>query len=556
MDKSTKVLLGNKAREAILRGVNQIYDPVRLTLGPEGGNSLMYRTYGRGPRITNDGVTISEVIEPIDEFENLAAGAFKEASKRTNERVGDGTTSTIVIGGKLINEVFSKLSDSSDIRSKTAGGQVGVMKLKKEMIEIGTRVEEEISKVAKKVTKVEELVKIATVSVEDPTIGKTVAEMVWETGVEGFIDVIEGHKQEIETEVIHGMRFPAKTAAKVFVNKPDRFEMVLQDYHVVVCNYAIDNASAISFTKSLNTSKLVIFAPSFHESVLIGMINAHKQGFFIYPVRTPALRTDQYEDLATYCGATFINKDTGKKMANIAEHDLGFVEKLIVKDSDNREDAVATGGKGAKTGAIKERIEILKGQMEETKQDIHKKLLERRIASMASAIGLIKVGAPSTAEGLYLLKKIEDAVYAAKAALEEGYVEGGGMCLKKIAEAMEPNILTSALMAPYEQIQANAEATESNPLKIGKDIIDPAKVVRLSVGHAVSVVAHLATVKIMIPEVRDRNPAEGYSDIAKAIARYTTYWAKQQGLIKESEMELAMENEQNFNENLMRSEGN
>lgn len=557
MAQNTKQLLGQQAREAILKGVNKVYDAVKLTLGPQGGNALMYRTYGRGPRITNDGVTISECIEPQDEFENLSASAFKEASKRTNERVGDGTTTTIVIAGHLINEVFGKLSESSsELVGKGATKKAGVMQLKKEMIAAGEKVEGMIAARANKIMHVEDLIKIATVSVEDPAIGKIIAEIVFETGLEGFVDVVEGYKTEIETETIHGMRFPAKVSAKAFVNNPARFEMVAEDCPVLITNYALDNAVQLAkFTKRLTSPKLVIFAPSFAENVLVAMVAAAKQGVFFYPVKTPALRTEQYEDLAAYCDAAFVNKDKGRKLENVQESELGFLEKIIVKDTDAREDAVVTGGRGAKSGVVAERIEILKKQKEETKEEIHKKLVDRRIASMASAIGVIKVGAPSQAEGLYLLKKIEDAVYACKAALEEGYVDGGGLCLKEIADEIaveEPdNILLNALRAPYEQIQANAEGE----LLIPDEIIDPAKVVRLAVGHAVSVVAHLATVKIMVPEIRDRTPAEGYNDIAKAINRYVLLWGRQQSLITENEKAIAWDNEEIFRDNLLKDLG-
>lgn len=166
---------------------------------------------------------------------------------------------------------------------------------------------------------------------------------------------------------------------------------------------------------------------------------------------------------------------------------------------------------------------------------------------MASSVGVIKVGAPSQAEGLYKKLKIEDAVYACKAAMEEGYVKGGGLCLKEIAEELPQSVLTDALKAPYEQIQANAE----EELKIGKDVIDPAKSVRLAVENAVSVAAHLVTAKIIIPETRERTPAEGYSDIASAIMTYTRYWAKREGLITEGEMEGQKEMMQKYEETVL-----
>jgi len=515
---STKVKTGNEARKAIIKGVNAIYDPVKLTIGPAGGNALMYRTYSRGPRVTNDGATIAEVIEPKNEFVKIVADAFKEACKRTNELAGDGTSATTVIGGHLLNKVFEKIGEQGVI-----GGQSGdVMKIRKQLFEEKAQVIQAIKEVSKEIKSQDELTKIATVSMEDALIGKLVAEMAWEVGIEGYIDVVEGFKGEIEHEVIKGMRFPAKVPGKAFVNNPARYEMVMQDVPIILTNYACDSRNEIGnlankiFTETKGT-KLAILAPSFSTEVLLEFINAIKKGYMIYPVKVPSLRTEQYEDIAAYAGARFINKDKGDNLNTVSLVDLGFFERFIVKDIEAREDAIATGGKGEKTDEVKNRIEELKKQRNESGKlsQGQKALIDRRIASMASSVGIIRVGAPSQAEGLYLKLKIEDAVYACKAALEEGYVKGGGLCLKEIAEKHPDFLLSQSLIAPYNQIQENA----GEELKIGKDIVDPTKAIRLAVEHAVSVVAQLSTVKIIIPESRDESPAEGYNNIARAILR-------------------------------------
>ena len=514
---TTKIKTGNEARKAVINGVNAIYDPVKLTIGPSGGNALMFRTYSRGPRITNDGVTIAEVIEPKDEFTKIVADAFKESCKRTNELAGDGTTSTTVIGGHLLNKVFEQLGES------VIGGSSGdVMKIRRQLQEEKDVVIQDIKDSSKEVKTTEELHKIATVSVEDEKIGKIVSDIAWEVGTDGYVDVVEGFKGEIEHEIIKGMRFPAKVSGKAFVNNPARYEMVMQDVPVLLTNYNLDSVKEVGglvnklFTETKGT-KLAILAPSFSTSVLLEFINAIKNGYMVYPVKVPSLRTEQFEDIASYAGARFINKDEGSTLSTVSSVDLGFFERFIVKDVEAREDAIAVGGKGEKTNAVKERIEELKKQRVETKETKWKAMIDRRIASMASAIGIIRVGATSQAEGLYLKLKIEDAVYACKAALEEGYVAGGGKCLKKIAEKHKDFLLSSSITAPYNQIQENA----GEELKIGKEIVDPTKAVRLAVEHAVSVVAQLVTVKIIIPEARDETPGEGYNNIAKAILKAT-----------------------------------
>lgn len=526
MQRKTKVALHSDAQKHIINGIKAIYDPVRMTLGPEGGNALMYRTYGRGPRITNDGKTIAGVIEPKNEFSALVAQSYREACERTDQEAGDGTTSTTVFSGHLGITTLNELLANSD--NFLAPSQ-GVMTIRKELIEAKDAVVAEINKRAKKIESKEELEKIASISVESEKLGKIVADIVWKTGVDGHVDVVEGFKGTIEVEEIKGMRFPAKVAAKAFINNQARSEMVMEDTPVFITNYAFDNvqdaAAVISkLMQEAQTNKLAILAPSFSENVLAAILNTTlkrnqdgtyvKTGTEIYPVHVPSLRTEQFQDIAAYFGATFIDKQEGKKLQTSSAADLGEIEKLVVKDVDMREDAVAIGGAGEKTDAVKNRITELQERLKEGfKVEVHRKLVEKRIASLAASIGIIRVGAQTSNESRYLKLKIEDAVYAAKAALEEGYVKGGGLCLKEIAESLPASRLTASLKRPYEQIQENA----GQEVEITDDIIDPAKVVRLTVENGVSVIAHLITVKAIIPEEADLSPADGYKEVAKSL---------------------------------------
>lgn len=551
--RTTKTLRGGKAKQAILKGVNAIYSVVAPTFGPEGKNALLYRTMNRGNRITNDGVTVAECQEPKDQFVRMSAQTFRESCKKTNEKVGDGTTCTTILGGKLFNEIFKIIDDS---QNEFTGLKVGVMSLKKKLLNEAEKVKEEILKSAKKVKTLKDLEKIAIVSVEDETLGKTVAKMAWEVGVDGFIDVVEGYKGEIETEVIKGMRFPAKVPAKAFVNNPARYEMVAEDCPIIITNYAMDNAG--DFAQSINgigktTSKLIVVAPSFSDNVLVNMVNASKTGYFIYPVLAPSMRTEQIEDLAIYCGAKFIDKNKGLKLQNIRPTDLGFIEKIVVKDTELKEDAVVTGGQGTKTednpildkkagfdlqeqkkSQVEERIAILKSQLEETKQEQFKKLIERRIASMASAVGVIRVGDSTQASSLYRKLKIEDAVYACKAALRGGYVKGGGLCLKEIADTLpEDSLLKTTLLAPYEQIQSSVDGG----IEITEDIIDPAEAIYYAVEHSTQVVANLITVDSITCESEDPLIEEGNFAIAKALTELVISDKINKGQLKANEAE-------------------
>jgi len=552
MEKLTKVLTGALARKKILQGVNLIYDTVKLTLGPEGKNALLPRTFNRGPRITNDGITIAELAKLTkDEHVSQAAESFMETAKRTNELAGDGTTTTAIIGGFLLNKIFGGMSDS-DVpilyaKGKRPEAQKGVRALRKDMLIAKDLVIEEIKAKAKPIKTLVDLEKIALVAIgkEDKEAAKTVAKITWDVArdangdfVDNYIDVVEGYKSEIETEVIKGMRFPAKVAHRAYINNPERFEMVAEDVPVLITNYKLENVKQVSdILKNTNVSRLAFVAPNYSPAVLKWMGEAiSKGGFSLYPVKAPALRTEVMEDLAVYTGATLIDKDTEKKLENVVMSDLGFAEKIVVKDVENKEDAILLGGRGEKTkrgqgNLITERQKVLKGQLTEQRNEMTRMSLERRIANLSSAVGVVRVGATTNNEALYLKLKIEDGVFACKAALKEGYVKGGGICLKEIAKKLDDNILTEALVAPYDQIQANA----GGKLDIGKDIIDPAKVVRLEVEHGVSVASAMITTDISVPYLREKTPAEGYETIAMAIRGFTNLQSIQLSLVKENQ---------------------
>lgn len=544
--KTTRTILGNDARKAVYKGVNAIADPVGRTLGPEGKNALLYRNLNRGARITNDGYTVAEVQEPKNQFVRLAARIFKESCQKTNQKAGDGTTTTAVIGGKLFNDIYATLTEGHSEFVSKKGKKQGTQSLRRAIIESAGKVKEKIKKAAKPVKSKADIEKIATVSVEDAELGKIVADIAWKVGTDGFIDVVEGYKGEIEVEESQGMRFPAKVAAKAFVNKPEKYEMVAQDCPVLITNYNLDNATeSAKLFQMLNgfTSKLIVMCPSFSENVLVNMVGATKSGYFFYPVKVPSLRTEQLEDLAIFCGAKMIDKGKGHILNNVKWNDLGFLEKLIVKDTENKEDATALGGKGERAeggdSEVKKRIDVLKGQLAEQRHDNFRKLMERRIASMASAGGIIRVGGITEAESLYKKLKIEDAVNACKAALRGGYVKGGGLCLKEIADKMsDSDPLKAAIAEPYERIQASVDGG----VEITDDIIDPAEVPFYAVENSVSVVSTLITVDIITPEWDDPIHGEGEHAIANSIHELGLAYRRHHGLIKENE-ELAERDE-------------
>lgn len=557
MTETTVTLVGAKARLKVRSGVEKVYNAVRRTLGPEGRNALLPRTYNRGPRITNDGITVIELARQLkDDHERLAAEAFAEGSKRTNELAGDGTTATSVIGGTLYLEALDRLpTDDTPVAGMQKGR--GVRALRKEMKDVKEIVISKIKERAVQIDTLEDLKKISVISIgkEDQEVADKVAELVWNVGrdsdgafVDNHIDVVEGYKGEVETERTEGMRFPSKLANRVFVNRPERFEMVAEDVAVFITNYSLDNPHEVVgiLEKAIKggVTKIALFAPKYSNLVLKSLIETTKNGFFCFPVLAPALRTEQLIDLSVYTGATIIDKDTGRKLANVTAADLGFATKIVVKDTEAKDDAIILGGRGAGSEMIADRIKVLKEQLVESKTDIARMQLERRIANLAAAVGVVRVGASTNAESLFLKLKIEDGVNACKAALQEGYVKGGGLCLKEIADEMEENVLTNALKAPYLQIQENAGGV----VDITEDIIDPAKVIRLEVEHAVSIASSLITADIIIADVADRPVYDGYEAVAKAILKGVYFEAKHKGQIQESQDEQDMDMQRVFDE--------
>ncbi len=537
MAKNTLIAMDGDALKYIKAGVDAIYEPVRRTFGPEAGTTLMYRTFNRGPRNVDDGFYTAEVILPKNPFVRLVAEFVKEAVKRTNEKVGDGTTGTAIVMGVLFNDIYSR--NQAKAKGYTAGEekknkQIGFMELKREILAEAVKVKEKIRAVSKDVKNVTDLEKISAISLGgESELSKIVAQMAFEVGKDGFIDVVEGHKGEVEHELIKGARFFGKTCGKAFINKPERHEMVVEDTDVFITNHKLDNDMLARFVVAkLNKTKLTIIAPDFTEEVLVNMILARQNGTWIFPIKAPGLRTEQMEDLAVYFDAVLVNKDEGMELKNITGQELGYLDKIIVKDVEAREDIVALGGKGEKTKKVQERIKVLQGQLAETKESQFKKLLERRIASLASGGGVIRVGSPTDAETLPLKLKVEDCVFACKAAIKSGYVEGGGLTLKKIAEELpEDHVLKHALIAPYKQIQENAGGS----LKVGKNVIDPTDAIYYAVDHATSVVASLITVKNLVPEEPELAPEEGSVKIAKAISSLVVAWRQKEGLLKGSE---------------------
>lgn len=541
MSKTTIVKSDKTVLDILKKGVDAVVGPVSKTFGPEAGTTLMYRTYNRGPRNVDDGFYTSEVIVPKDPHVRLVSEFFKEATMRTNRKVGDGTSATTIIAGALFNDIYSKLSPKvQGFSNKQTNKNLGVMAMKKEILKEAEIIKKQITDSAKPVKDIKDLEKISAISLgESNELSKTVAKLAWEVGKDGFIDVVEGYKGEVEVERVEGLRFRAKIADKAFLTNKEQFKMEVEDCPVFITNHKFDNPQLMKFLVEevyKNETKIIFIAPDFSTQILQQMALSFQSGLRLWPVKVPSIRTEQLEDMAIFMGAKFVDKNKGMKLEMMQGNELGRLAKLIVYDVETSDDAVAIGGAGEKSQALKDRIKTLKGQLIETKEHQFKMLMERRIASISSSGGTIRVGSPTDAESLPLKLKIEDVVGACRASLRGGYVKGGGMCLKEIADKLDDtHILKSALLSPYQQIQTN-----SGGITVGKDIIDPAEAIYYAVEHATSVVSSLITIKTLVVEEPEIEQGSATMELANAVRKAVYYWAKEKNILSDNE-KLAMQ---------------
>jgi len=489
----TDIKTGKEARDALRAGVNKVADVVRSTLGPSGRNVVIWRK-NKKPQVTNDGVRIAQSIKLKDPTERLAADILVEAATRTNDIVGDGTTTSTVVAQRIINDGFDKVDSGASLVKSTKN----VMDVYREIEAAEREVVEELRKVAKPVKTREDIEKVAIASVENLPIGKAIAEMIEKVGKDGFITVEEGFSLETETDVISGMQFHGTYAAPFMVTN-EKKEAVFANASILVTNHEIDRPMALeSLAAHLVQAKkreLVIFASKFSKEAVASFYATSQAGFHILAVKTPSLTEEQLEDVAVYVGAKFIDKTKDMELESVMPTDLGLAEKIIV----NHDDTAIIGGKG-EARAVEERVALLKDHLKVEKHDVFKKKINQRIGSLSGGIGVIRVGALTEVERGYLKHKIEDAVNATKAALEEGVVKGGGVAFKEIADKLpDGHILKNALKAPYEQIQENAGGS----LKVGPNVLDPVKVTRTALENACSVAKTLLTTECAIAEKDD-----------------------------------------------------
>ena len=522
MAKKTLVF-NEKARKGLEDGVNKLADVVKVTLGPKGRNVVLEKKWG-APTITNDGVTIAKEVDLEDPYENMGAQLAKEVASKTNDVAGDGTTTATVLAQSMVNEGM-----------KTVSAGVNPMEVKRGMLEAAQAVTEFIAGFSKSIGGKDEIAQVASISAADSEIGETIAEAMEKVGKDGVITVEEGQTFGMELEFTDGMQFDKGFISPYFVTDPDRQEAILEDPYILIVNSKITAVNDLLpvLEKVMNSGKpLIILAEDVEgEALATLVVNKIRGTFTSVAVKAPGFgerRKAMLQDIAILTGGEVISEELGLKTENTTVDMLGQAEKVIVK----KDNTTIVNGKGKKAD-VEGRVKQIQSEIDESDSDWDKEKLQERLAKLSGGVAQVKVGAATEVELKEKKMRIEDALAATRAAVEEGIVAGGGVALIRAQDTIDKisggsegevigrNIVKKALEAPLRQIAENAgfeggvmvEKVKSEKENIGlnasngemvdlvKDgVIDPAKVTRSTVENASSIASLVLTTEALIAE--------------------------------------------------------
>jgi chaperonin GroEL len=527
------VKFSTDARDRMLRGVDILANAVKVTLGPKGRNVVLDKSFG-APRITKDGVTVAKEIELEDKFENMGAQMVREVAQKTNDLAGDGTTTATVLAQAIVRE-----------GAKSVAAGMNPMDLKRGIDIAVAAVVKDIEKRAKKVSSTAEVAQVGTISSNgDATIGKMIAQAMQKVGNEGVITVEEAKAMETEVEIVEGMQFDRGYISPYFVTNAEKMVAELEDAYILLHEKKLSGLQSMLplLEAVVQTGKpLIIIAEDVEgEAIATLVVNKLRGGLKVAAVKAPGFgdrRKAMLEDIAILTGGQLISEDLGIKLENVTLAMLGRTKKVIIE----KEKTTIINGAGKKSD-IEARVGQIKAQIEETTSDYDKEKLQERLAKLAGGVAVIRVGGASEMEVKEKKDRVEDALNATRAAVQEGVVPGGGVALLRAKKAVGKltddnsdvqagiNIVLKALEAPIRQIAENAgvegsivvgkildEKSETYGFDaqneeyvdmIEKGIIDPAKVVRTALQDAGSVAGLLVTTEAMIAELpKDAPPA-------------------------------------------------
>ena len=526
-----EIKYGVEARKALEAGVNQLADTVRVTLGPKGRNVVLDKSFG-APLITNDGVTIAKEIELADPFENMGAQLVKEVATKTNDAAGDGTTTATVLAQAMINEGMKNLA---------AGANPIIMR--KGMKKATDAAVEAIKGMKKDVKSQADIARVAAISSADEEVGQMVADAMEKVSKDGVITIEESKTMKTELDLVEGMQFDRGYVSAYMATDMEKMEAVLDDPYILITDKKISNIQEIlPLLEQLvqSGSKLLIIAEDIEGEALTTLIvNKLRGTFTVVGVKAPGYgdrRKEMLKDIAILTGGTVISEELGLELKDTTMDQLGRAKSVKVQ----KENTIIVDGCGDKK-AIADRVAQIKAQIEETTSDFDREKLQERLAKMAGGVAVIRVGAATEAEMKEAKMRMEDALSAAKAAVEEGIIAGGGSAyvhaaaeVQKVVDGLEGDektggrIVLKALEAPLFHIAANAglegsviiNKVKESPVGVGYDayneeyvdmveagILDPAKVTRSALQNATSVASPLLTTESAVANIKEDAPA-------------------------------------------------
>jgi len=524
------ILFGEEARRAMQRGVDKLADTVKITLGPKGRNVILDKKFG-SPLITNDGVTIAREIELEDPYENMGAQLVKEVATKTNDVAGDGTTTATLLAQAIIREGLKNVTAGANPMLIRTGIKMAVDKTV-----------EEIKKSSKPVSGKQDIARIAAISASDEEIGSLIADAMEKVGNEGVITVEESKSMGTELDVVEGMQFDRGYLSAYMVTDAEKMEANLDEPYILITDKKITNIQDIlPILEQIvqQGKKLLIVAEDIEgEALSTLVVNKLRGTFTCVGVKAPGFgdrRKEMLQDIAILTGGEVICEELGKELKDVTVEMLGKAESVKI----SKENTTIVNGKGEKN-AIHDRVSQIKRQIEETTSDFDREKLQERLAKLAGGVAVIKVGAATETELKEKKLRIEDALAATKAAVEEGIVPGGGTVyvnaileISKLTSDIADvqvgiNIIKRALEEPLRQIATNAGAEASviiekvresagevgydalrgemvNMIKAG--ILDPTKVVRSALQNAASVAATFLTTEVAVADIPEKNSA-------------------------------------------------
>lgn len=536
-----QILYGDEARQAIKRGVDAVASAVKITIGPKGRNVILDKGFG-APTITNDGVSIAKEITLKNRVENLGAEIIKDVAGKTNDMAGDGTTTAVVLAQAIIEEGFKKTT----LGANAMGVRLGIEAAAREVVEA-------LKSMAKPIKSSEEIRQVAAISAESEEFGAIIAEAIEKVGKDGVVTVEESQSFGVESELVEGMQFDKGYVSPYMITDSERMEAVYNDASILITDRKISSIKDILplLEKLAQTGKkeLVIIAEDIDGEALPTLVLNKIRGIFhTLAIKAPGYgdrRKEMLEDIAALTGGQLISESLGLKIETVELKQLGRARKVVA----TKDGTTIVGGAGKKS-EIQERVAQIKTQLENTESSYDKEKLRERLGKLSGGVAVIRVGASTEAEMKYLKLKVEDAVEATKAAIEEGIVSGGGTALVRAgakvgSKTLKPTsadiadefatgvkIVLKALEAPLRQIAINAgkdngevivekiksakgnEGYDANADEIVPDmfaagIVDPVKVTRTGIERAASAAAILLTTEVAVTDEPEEKAAPG-----------------------------------------------